>query len=62
MNIKFNTIEIDGIETYDYPDFCDAYATYAEYEDGQPLTDEQLNKFNEESQDVIHERVFAILF
>jgi hypothetical protein len=62
MQVNFKSIEVDGIESYDFPDFCDAYATYAEFENGQPLTDEQLDKFNDEARDIIHERVFDLLY
>lgn len=41
--IDYSTIEIDGIDMRDYPDFCDAYACYAEYTDGTPLTDCELD-------------------
>jgi hypothetical protein len=44
---KIDNIEIDGIDTKDYPDFCDAYISSADY-DGVPMTDEQLNELNED--------------
>ena len=44
-----DSIEVDGIDTTDYPDFCDAYISYAEY-DGQPMTDEQLTLLNEDAE------------
>ena len=44
-----DSIEVDGIDTADYPDFCDAYISYAEY-DGQPMTDEQLTELNEDAE------------
>lgn len=37
------TIEIDGIDTTDYPEFVDAYYSYAEFVDGEELTDDQLD-------------------
>jgi hypothetical protein len=44
-DINHNTFEIDGVNDDDYPDFCDAYFSYAEWAvDGTPLTDEQLEK------------------
>jgi hypothetical protein len=55
--IDYDTIEIDGIDTSDYPDFCDAYISYAEYTDGTPLTDEELEKMTEEEGDLINERI-----
>ena len=50
------SITLDDVDTYDYPDFCNAYATYAEWHDGTPLTDEELENI---SSDVIHEAAHA---
>ena len=50
---KIDNIEIDGIDTKDYPDFCDAYIASADY-DGVPMTDEQLDELNEDG-DFQHE-------
>lgn len=44
---KIDNIEIDGIYTKDFPDFCDAYIVSADY-DGVPMTDEQLDEINED--------------
>jgi hypothetical protein len=55
--IDYDTIEIDGIDTSDYPDFCDAYISYAEYTDGTPLTDEELERMTEEEGDLINSRI-----
>ena len=44
---KIDNIEIDGIDTKDYPDFCDAYISSADY-DGKPMTDKQLDELNED--------------
>tara|TARA_R110001583_G_scaffold653_2_gene5960 strand:+ start:112 stop:363 length:252 start_codon:yes stop_codon:yes gene_type:complete len=46
---KIDNIEIDGINTKDYPDFCDAYIVSADY-DGVPMTDEQLDEINDDGQ------------
>lgn len=46
---KISAIEVDGIDTSDYPDFCDAYITYAEYK-GKPMSERQLERLNENSQ------------
>ncbi|NQW26179.1 MAG: hypothetical protein HQ473_07455 [Cryomorphaceae bacterium] len=45
---KIDNVEIDGIDTNDYPDFCDAYIASADY-DGVPMTDEQLDEVNDNS-------------
>jgi|TARA_R110000850_G_scaffold27004_1_gene76713 hypothetical protein len=44
-----DNIEIDGIDTKDYPDFCDAYIVSADY-DGVPMTEEQLDEINDDGQ------------
>lgn len=51
--LAYDTIELDDVKTYDYPDFCDAYAVYAEWSDGTPLTEQELEEIPIE---VIHDR------
>jgi hypothetical protein len=41
-----HNVELDDIDTRDYPDFCDAYITYAEHKDGTPLTEAELEALN----------------
>jgi len=53
--VDISTIEIEGIETRDYPDFADAYVDYAEYTDGTPLSSEELDQFQNENGDLVHE-------
>jgi hypothetical protein len=48
--------EIDGVDSSDYPDFCDAHFVYAIWEDTkEELTDEELIKLAEECGDALHE-------
>jgi hypothetical protein len=59
MRVKLNgrvvkSLEIDGVDRGDYPDFCDAYFSYAEFEDGTPLTDEQLEELGEENAEILN--------
>ena len=46
-NINRRSIELDGVDSSDYPDFADAHIVYAETQDGKPLTDEQLDQLND---------------
>ena len=55
-----DNIEVDGIDTKDYPDFCDAFIANADY-DGKPMTDEQLDELNEDG-DFVYECVQNHLF
>jgi hypothetical protein len=50
--------EIDGVDTADYPDFCDAYFSYAEFEDGTELTDDELETLTDAYPEVINEAAF----
>ena len=56
--VDVGSIEIDDIDTADYPDFTDAYITYAEFEDGTPLTEEELMKLEEENYGIVGELIF----
>lgn len=45
---KIEDIEVDGIDTKDYPDFCDAYIASALYK-GRKMTESELERLNEDS-------------
>jgi hypothetical protein len=53
---------VDGIDMKDYPDFCDAYFEFAIYEDGTPLTDDELIELTDNNQDILHEMVYDIIY
>jgi hypothetical protein len=57
---KIDNIEVDGIDTKDYPDFCDAFIVSADY-NGKPMTNKQINKLNEDT-DFVYECVNNNLF
>ena len=42
---KISNIELGGIDTNDYPDFCDAFIESAEY-NGVQLTDAEIEELN----------------
>lgn len=54
-DVDWSTVEVDGINGWDYPDFVDAYFSYAEWENGQPLTDDELEWLDETFADKLHE-------
>jgi hypothetical protein len=47
IGVNYNSIEIDGVNPSDYPDYADVYISYAEWKDGAPLTKDELDKLNE---------------
>ena len=57
---KLENLEVEGIDTRDYPDFCDAYIGHAEI-DGREATKEELDELNED-RDFVYELVWERLF
>ena len=58
---KVIDMEVDGVDSRDYPDFADAHFSYACYEDGTPLTDDELNELSEKCADVLWEKAYDSL-
>ncbi len=58
---KVVDLEVDGVNPSDYPDFCDAYFSDGYYEDGTPLTEDELNKLTDLAGDVLWEMAFESL-
>jgi len=62
MNLdKIQNIELDGIDTRDYPDFCDAFICYAEHEDGNELNETELDELNN-NRDFVYNLVLNKIF
>ena len=57
---KISDVEVDGIDMGDYPDFCDAFISYAEY-DGREMTAEELDILNDDG-DFVYEAVQKHLY
>lgn len=58
--VNWKSIEIGGVDASDYPDFADAYIEYAEYEDGTPLTDDELYQLDSDGS-IAQEMAFETL-
>jgi hypothetical protein len=54
--INYGTLELDGIDYNDAPDFCDAYFCYGEYTDGTEIEDEVLEELS--SSDAKYEFIY----
>lgn len=65
--IKFDNrtvvdIEVDGVKSWDAPDFSDAFFSYAVYEDnGQELDDHELDMLAIQNPEVLNEMAYAKL-
>ncbi len=62
MNYEHLTsVEIEGIDFADAPDFVDAFVVYAEYE-GVPLAEWQLDDLNNSYPDLVYEYVLDYIY
>ena len=57
---KIESVEVEGIDPSDYPDFCDAYISSAEI-DGREATEEELEELSDD-RDFVYEMTFNQLF
>lgn len=59
--VNMNSLEFDNVFKWDYPDYCDAFVSYAQFNDGLELTDYELDvlqeKFYSEVRDVLYTQV-----
>lgn len=61
MNTKqITNVKVEGIDFKDYPDFCDAFISSADYK-GIPMTEKQLDQINEDS-DFVYEAIQKQLY
>lgn len=62
---RITDIEVDGVDTSDYPDFCDAYICSANYKTiwgtYRELTEDELERLNEDSS-FVYDQVIDRLF
>lgn len=66
MNTKIDfklisDVELDGIDTNDYPDFVDAYIVNAYYK-GKPMSEKMIDEINDLHFDFVSECVYNELF
>lgn len=54
--VNYNSIELEDVHKWDQPDYADAYASYAEFENGKKLTDKQLDELTQEYGDIINQK------
>jgi hypothetical protein len=55
---KVVDLEVDGVDSRDFPDFSDAHFSNACFEDGTPLTDDELIQLTDVAGDVLWKMAF----
>ena len=59
--VDSTSIEVDGVDPQDYPDFSDAYLSVAVFMDGTPLNDEELDQLNNDYPELINDLAYDSL-
>jgi len=52
--IDLNSLTVDGVNSYDYPDFTDAYIATGYYEDGTSIEDSDLDNLADTNPDLVN--------
>ena len=58
---KVEVLEVSDINHYDYPEYCDAYISEANY-NGKPMSDKMLDEINDNHPEFVHQQVWAFIF
>jgi hypothetical protein len=53
--VDVGSIEIEGIDGRDYPDFSDAFVSKANWDNGEPLSEDELNELQNQHSDLIYQ-------
>jgi hypothetical protein len=59
--VDTDSLQVDGIDTRDSPDFSDAYFSYGEFADGSEMSDQELEQLRDEHSEMLHELVWDSL-
>jgi hypothetical protein len=59
--VDLRSLSVEGVDPSDYPDFCDAYVVGALFTDGTPLTDDEMDEFNDKYPDLVNELAYDSL-
>jgi len=61
IKMKLTDYELEDVKSWDYPDFCDAFISYAEDENGKELTEEQIQEWTENNEEEFYEMILNFL-
>jgi hypothetical protein len=59
--MRITNVEFQDIDHGDAPDYCDAFISYAEYLDGTPLTQDELDAINDDGS-VVYELLMKHIY
>lgn len=59
--VDMASLSVEGVDSRDYPDFCDAYLIGGTYMDGTALTDEEMDDLCDKYPDIVNEMAYDSL-
>jgi len=59
--VDYASLEVDGIDTRDYPDFCDAFFLSGQYTDGTDIPDDVLDDLTSDG-DLLYEHILKHIY
>ncbi len=57
IKMKLTDYELEDVKSWDYPDFCDAFISYAEDENGKEMTEQQIEEWTESNEEEFYEMI-----
>lgn len=60
--VDISSLEIGDVDTGDYPDFADAFISKGTFADGTPMSDEDLEEFQDQYSDIVHKLAHDSLY
>jgi len=60
--VDYRSAEVEDVNTRDYPDFCDAFISTMDWEDGTEMTDTELEVWCDNNPDCVYEIVCDSVF
>ena len=61
IKMKLTDYELEDVKSWDYPDFCDAFISYAEDENSKEMTEKQIEEWTENNEEEFYEMVLDSL-
>jgi len=62
IEVDKSSLIVDGVDTKDFPDFCDAYFYEGQFVTGENLSDDQLQELGELYPEELHELAMSKYF
>ena len=53
--VNLDTIKVDGVHHWDFPEFCDAFVSFAEFVDGSTLTPKELDQITDNNPELVND-------